>query len=176
MPLVIDSLPVPDASGLLGMCRCPGSLAITPHPGPERLKRDVEALCDWGASAVVTLNQGAELQMLGLDALGTVMQEAGLTWMHCPITDFSVPGRDFEREWQHAGPACHAYLSQGHRVVLHCLAGLGRTGTVAARLLVERGLMPEDAVRRVREARPGTIQTDEQLLYVLRRAWNAGRT
>ncbi len=42
------------------------------------------------------------------------------------------------------------------------VGGLGRAGTVAARLLVELGAHPGDAMRRVRDVRPGAIETEEQ--------------
>lgn len=54
---------------------------------------------------------------------------------------------------------------------MHCRAGLGRTGTVAARLLVEHGARPADAIALVRTVRPGSIETVEQESYVLRGRW-----
>jgi ADP-ribosylglycohydrolase len=46
------------------------------------------------------------------------------------------------------------------------MGGLGRTGTIAARLLVEFGVDPEKAIREIRMARPGSIETREQEEYV----------
>ena len=53
------------------------------------------------------------------------------------------------------------------RSSFHCKGGLGRAGMVAARLLVESGYTPEDAIERVRAARPGAIETQAQERYVL---------
>ena len=55
----------------------------------------------------------------------------------------------------------------GESVVVHCRGGLGRTGLVAARLLVELGESPVSALVRVRAARPGAVETVEQEKYVL---------
>jgi ADP-ribosyl-[dinitrogen reductase] hydrolase len=51
---------------------------------------------------------------------------------------------------------------------VHCRGGLGRAGTVAARLLAELGMAPADAISRVRAVRPGAIQTQAQREYVMR--------
>ena len=61
----------------------------------------------------------------------------------------------------------------GAEVVIHCLGGLGRTGTIAARILVEFGIEADDAIKAVREARPGAIETVGQAEYV--RKFNHGR-
>lgn len=49
---------------------------------------------------------------------------------------------------------------------MHCKGGLGRAGTVAARLLIEFGQAPEDAIACVRAARPGAIETHQQETYL----------
>ncbi len=55
-------------------------------------------------------------------------------------------------------------------VVVSCYAGIGRTGTVLACYLVHRGEEATDAINRVRELRPGSIQTPEQQAAVHRYA------
>ena len=44
-------------------------------------------------------------------------------------------------------------------VVVHCGAGLGRTGTVVAAFLAAQGMPPEEAIREVRRLRPGSLET-----------------
>lgn len=60
---------------------------------------------------------------------------------------------------------------QGKRIFIHCRGGLGRTGTLAGRLLIENGLEPEAAINEVREARKGAIETALQEYYLLYKAW-----
>jgi len=50
--------------------------------------------------------------------------------------------------------------------VVHCLAGLGRTGTVAACLLVTRGRTAGESIAAVRAVRPGSVQSQAQADFV----------
>jgi atypical dual specificity phosphatase len=47
-------------------------------------------------------------------------------------------------------------------VVVHCLAGLGRTGTILACYLVSMEMPANNAIIVIREWRPGSIETSEQ--------------
>jgi protein-tyrosine phosphatase len=85
-----------------------------------------------------------------------------------PIADCSVPTEAFERQWQTQGPEIRALLRGGSDVLVHCNGGLGRAGMMAARLLVEMGVAPDEAIRDVRRARPGAIETPAQLALVRR--------
>ncbi len=62
-----------------------------------------------------------------------------MEWHHLPIIDADIPREPFDAAWPQVGPVLRAHLAAGHRIVLHCLGGLGRTGTIAARLLIEMG-------------------------------------
>jgi atypical dual specificity phosphatase len=53
-------------------------------------------------------------------------------------------------------------VAKGGAVVAHCTAGMGRTGTILTAYLVAEGLPVEEALRRVRELRPGSVETPEQ--------------
>ena len=56
----------------------------------------------------------------------------------------------------------HGSLENGETVVIHCMGGLGRTGTIAAACLVGLGKNCESAIREVRSARPGAIENELQ--------------
>ena len=130
------------------------------------LAQDLDLIAAWGASAVVTLVEPAELLMLKVPHLGEAVHAKGMTWHHLPIADYSVPDEGFERIWQTQGRELRARLCHGENILLHCKGGLGRTGTVAACLLREAGIGAADAVAQVRLVRPKTIETTQQERYV----------
>lgn len=51
-----------------------------------------------------------------------------------------------------------ALLGQGGTLAIHCKGGSGRTGLIAARLLVDRGLPRDQAVAMIQSLRPKAIQ------------------
>jgi ADP-ribosyl-[dinitrogen reductase] hydrolase len=91
----------------------------------------------------------------------------GMRWVHLAIRDASVPEERFEAGWATSGRALRSTLRRGGSVLIHCRGGLGRTGMVAARLLVEMGMDARAAIAAVRQARPGAIETGAQALHVL---------
>lgn len=162
----MDRLSCPHGGALL-LSSFPGSGLVRDGASPRgAVEAGLAAFAAAGASSVVTLVEETTLDAFGCPDLGALARRAGLAWLHLPIADFSTPGDDFVRSWRDAGPGLHARLDRGETVAVHCRAGLGRTGTVAAMILIERGLEPADAVARVRSARPGTIETDAQRAWV----------
>jgi ADP-ribosylglycohydrolase len=99
--------------------------------------------------------------------LPEAIERRGMKWVHLPIRDVSVPDAKFEAAWATAGLELRDCLQRGGSILLHCRGGLGRTGTIAARLLVELGMDAQDAIDAVRRVRPGEIETREQTSYVL---------
>ena len=167
-PLQIAVLDTP-GNGQIGLTFCPGK--CDPHamtgPWARDLKTDIAAIVDWGASTLVTLMESHELERLAVGGLGEMAQSQGIEWYHLPIRDVSVPSRAFEMAWVGAGRELRSRLLDGQSVVVHCRGGIGRTGLVAARLLVELGEGPAAALSRVRSVRPGAVETREQEAYVL---------
>lgn len=130
------------------------------------LRADLRDIQIWGANVLVTLVEKHELESLGVSQLGIQAEHFDLEWLHLPIVDVSIPDEVFEMQWQKAGPGLHRLLYSGGRCVLHCKGGLGRTGTIAARLLVESGMEPQAAIEAVRRSRPGAIETAGQERYI----------
>jgi protein-tyrosine phosphatase len=66
------------------------------------------------------------------------------------------PDERFEALWPALVAELKETLDRGGRVAVHCRAGLGRTGVVAALLAIVFGDTPGQAIRRVRATRRGS--------------------
>jgi ADP-ribosyl-[dinitrogen reductase] hydrolase len=168
-PLRIDTVATTEAGGCLGITFCPGkhSDSVFGRPWRRDLDTDIRAIVDWGAAGVISLIEPDEMRRLGVSRLGDAVVAAGLQWLHWPITDLSAPDGRFAAGWAREGPGVLAGMQGGQRWVVHCRGGLGRAGTVAAYMLVQTGVPPGEAIRRVRAARPGAIETAAQVAWVM---------
>jgi ADP-ribosyl-[dinitrogen reductase] hydrolase len=155
--------------GSIGITFCPGKKQPGALTGAwdRDLGIDLDAVNAFGAAALVTLIEDREISDLKVHGIGEETVLRHMDWLHLPITDVSVPGPDFEEAWQIHGPGLRARLRDGFNVVVHCKGGLGRAGTVAARLLIEMGTEPSEAISKVREVRQGAIETSAQERYVM---------
>lgn len=167
-PLQIAEVGIGQGLGAIGITFCPGKKQPGALTGAwdRDLGLDLDAVSAFGAAALVTLIEEHEIGELKVHGIGKETMLRQMDWLHLPITDVSVPGPEFEQAWQVHGPGLRATLRDGFNVVVHCKGGLGRAGTIAARLLVELGADPAAAISQVREVRPGAIETRAQEDYV----------
>ncbi|GJD95405.1 ADP-ribosylglycohydrolase family protein [Methylobacterium iners] len=167
-PLKIASVGTVDGGGRIGLCFCPGKRQADAASGSwsRDLATDIKAIQAFGAVVLVTLIEDHEIEALHVRELGAVCQKHGIHWLHLPIHDVSVPDAVFEARWTTVGEGLRSRLRNGFNVVVHCKGGLGRAGSIAAKLLVELGSNPSDAIDAVRSIRPGAIETEEQEAYV----------
>lgn len=134
----------------------PGLLGGGQRPGLLRpLAEDLEALAQLGCKLLVSLTEEA--------VSPRELAAHGIEGKHVPIEDMGVPTVEVARAL--SGQVSDA-IDQGLGTVLHCKAGLGRTGTMLACVLVYRGESAVGAIGRVRGVNPRYIQSDEQLSFV----------
>ncbi len=164
-PLRIAAVTPADGHGRIGITLCPGKRDPYGMSGAwaRDLETDLDAIQRWGATAVVTLIEEHEFKLLSVRGLPGKVRDRHMEWWHLPIRDGkSPPAQGFEDRWAVAGEAFRDRLRLGFDVLVHCRGGLGRAGTIAARLLVELGERPDEAIRRVRKVRPGAIERGPQ--------------
>ena len=136
----------------------PGRIAGTPLPGVVNdIDYDLDALRQCGVTTLITLTE----RDLPQDAL----QRHGLRNLHLPVRDREPPT---VAQIQMLLMRMEVLLRKNEVLAVHCLAGLGRTGTVLAAWLVREGLTATEALRRVRLLDAGYVQSDDQEAFLQR--------
>ena len=154
----------------------PGRLALAARPrGGDWLEDEISAWRSAGVDTVFSLLQPEEEVDLDIVPESAQAKAHGMRFMSFPIEDRQVP--QSETELTKALEKLDSELASGRNVVLHCRQGIGRTGLVAACLLLTKGLDPDSAVRKLsavaaspfpklRSNDAGSITTHQQLRVV----------
>src|SRR5262249_52547614 len=116
-----------------------------------RLK-DIPKFPEVGCQRIVTLLSGTE----GALKLGRIVQEAGMAWTWLDVGHGTTPVDETDLLLRHTLPELSAYLDAGEAILIHCSAGIHRTGMLAYALLRWRGAMPEQALETIAALRAET--------------------
>jgi protein-tyrosine phosphatase len=136
----------------------PGRLAVSPRPrGHDWLEDDIVAWRKLGVDIVVSLLMPDEARDLGLENEAASCESAGIIFHSFPIVDLRIPTS--QNEVLQKVKELESALSAGKNVVVHCRQGIGRSGLLAAAVLIRLDTTSEQAVRLVSEAR--TIEVPE---------------
>jgi len=144
----IDQIPIPSATGSLWLC---GRNDVGPDP---------EAAMEWagGASTIVCLNPVEELIGRYPEYVDWLREHRAGKAIWFPIENFGAPSA---RQVMPVVRMIVERLEAGEGVVMHCAAGQGRAGTMAALVLMVIGQNSADAVRTVASNRvfagPGNV-------------------
>jgi protein-tyrosine phosphatase len=140
----------------------PGNLFLSSRPrGGDWLEDEVLGWRRSGIDTVVSLLTGEEEQELDLVEEASEARKHDLAFVSYPIPDRGVPSDSSTLTDLLEG--IHQDLQHGKSVLIHCRQGIGRTGLVAASLLVRDGMEPESAIHEVSNVRGVHIpETPEQ--------------
>ncbi len=154
----------------------PGKLGMTILPGvkdPGRWDRDLETDLlrlrrHHKTDALVTLLEPEEFERYGVPGFVERAREAGIEVIHFPIKDVDTPRGSQSDDYAALIERLLDLLGDSQTVVAHCRGGLGRTGTVAASVLVALGSDADEAIALVRKVRRSqdAVQTRGQQEYV----------
>lgn len=159
------------------LLQTPGRIALSACPGRPDLggdvRSDLERLQALGIKAVVTLVADREMEYYGVFNLRQAARATGLRSLFFPCVD-TQPPEDL--------PATYALcteilrlLGEGQDVLIHCIGGWGRSGTLAACVLTHEGFEPQRAIELVRTARsPRCVESRAQERFV--HSYSATRT
>lgn len=131
----------------------------TVPPGPGRLAlwhrlrtRVIPYLPRSGCDRIVTLLSESE----GAQAVGDLVRGAGLDWTWIPLPSGRPPEGKRDRMVREGIRQISLALDAGESVLIHCSAGMHRTGMIAYALLRGRGVACEAALELIEAIRPHT--------------------
>lgn len=143
-----------------------GSLAMMAKPtGGEWIEDTFAAIAQSGITHMVSLLEAAEVYELGLRAAAHLSQQYEIKFTSYPLPDRGLPSSivSFAR----FSKGLHSSIVAGDAVVIHCRAGIGRTGLVAAGILLHTGLSPNQAFDHVSQCRGVSVpDTPEQQAWL----------
>ena len=117
---------------------------------------EVQWVLDQGIKSIVTIREEP------LDESWT----RDINYLHVLSNDMGVP--EFN-DLIHAVDFIHRRITSNEPVLVHCLAGMGRTGVILACYLVKyQNMSADEATQKVRKERPGSIQSYPQEEIVFR--------
>ncbi len=154
----------------------PGRLLAGPYPAARseaETRARLRALLEAGVSVFVDLTEPHEYapyMPLALEEAGRLGRR--VRHVRLPVVNFDVPEPDRMRAIL---DTIDAALIAGETVYVHCMGGIGRTGTAVGCWLVRHGQAGEDALRAIERLRGDGVEspeTPEQFAFV--RGWREG--
>lgn len=144
------------------------ALLLTPCPGTKNisLADSLTQLIEAGGSLMITALEQSDLPVGEFDALAALCREKNLDWIHLPIVDDEIPTDHFEAQWPKTNEIIQATLNSGRSVIVHCKGGSGRTGIIAARILLRRGQALPDIIARIQALRPNAFTLSQHIRYI----------
>ncbi len=146
------------------------NLGLTILPGRKDrgrvLAEDLEDIKKEGIKNILSLITEQELFDYGVSDLKSIFQSNNLNHLHISILDQrvpSIPQLELILDW------IEDKISRNEKVMIHCVGGLGRSGTiVAAYLMKKESFNKESAIQKVRESRgERAIESLEQIQFLM---------
>jgi len=125
-----------------------------------------------GSGIPTSINEVEWVIEQGVKSIVTVREEPldddwikDVNYLHVHSNDMGVPEFD---DLTYTIDFIHRRITNNEPVMVHCLAGMGRTGTLLACYLVKyQKMSADDAIQKVRKERPGSIQSypQEEMIF-----------
>ncbi len=132
----------------------PGVLAGSSMP---RGRKDLKRLVNEGIQVLITAMEHSLNEDL--------VKEVGLEYHYFPVLPYGTPSLQHINDFV---DLVNTNRVKNRPVAVHCYMGWGRTGTLLASYLISERMSADEAIDKVREKRPGSIETlgQEQILHI----------
>ena len=142
--------------------------AFTPCPGTKSVSLDdsLKALHQAGVEAVITLLPDSEMASLEVSDLGRNTESLGMRCFHFPVEDDCAPGDDFLMAFESGKSLLSAMIEAQATIAIHCRGGSGRTGLMAAILLLESGETWAAVKAMIQQVRPKALTLPVHVDYL----------
>ncbi|MFZ6720682.1 protein-tyrosine phosphatase family protein [Undibacterium sp. Ji49W] len=143
-----------------------GFLAVMAKPvGGEWIEDEFRGIAQFGICRLVSLLENHEIRELGLQAAPALCAANQVDFLHFPIKDRGVPSS--LSATKKLVTHLHSSIVNGDNTVIHCHAGIGRTGLLAAAILIRHGEDVAEALSMVSKARRVPVpDTEEQINWL----------
>jgi protein-tyrosine phosphatase len=129
-----------------------GFLAAMAKPAPgEYIEQEFSGIVEAGINAIVSLLEPSEARELGLGDERQLAEKNGMRFISFPIVDMNLPAS--LQSFHELTAALYQQVLSGTNTVIHCRAGIGRTGMVTAGVLLHSGMTPQAAFELISEKR-----------------------
>lgn len=174
-PIYVNVVPKEEmtlSKGTLGLTFAPGKWQSGMSTGltwQRDLNKDLERIqSEYKTNTIVTLIERVEFETLKIPNLRKNIIELGMNSVWFPIRDRNTPNCGDETMAKFDILILHLVelLKKGDNIVVHCMGGMGRAGTVSACILTRLEKTAEDAITIIRQTRKGAVETNEQENFV----------
>lgn len=147
-----------------------GQLFMMARPVPgEWIDEEFDGIAKRGIRRVVSLLELEEAEYIGLKDEHAVCAKHGMEFVSYPIRDRGLPS-----DVSNFAAFClsiHDDIVKGINTIIHCRMGIGRSGIVAATVLLHEGFSPAAAFQKVSQSRGIEVpDTDEQREWLFKNA------
>jgi len=122
--------------------------------GMPTSKQEINWIAEQGVKSIINMTENTLPESWLLD----------LDYLHMPTADRSAPDID---KIDLVVDFINAKLNDRMPVMVHCAAGIGRTGTILTCYFIKYlNYSADEAIKKIRNARPGSIQSTSQEIAI----------
>ncbi len=137
-------------------------IGISPRPeGFDLLRKDIDFISKEGVTMLVSALTEDEVRRFGLKEEKSICEDLGIEFHNFPIIDHSIPKS--YKKFVAFIDLLYSKTMDDHKILIHCYAGIGRSGLLALAIMLKHGEPLRDSMALGFKARGIKVpETDSQ--------------